>query len=166
MRVLSLYLSRLFVARFVLLLFGLLVVFLSFELMERGDNVLYATGGDLAALPRYALLRLPDFTSQLLPVAALMATVLTIGELARHHELEVIWTTGISPLGIFSGLIPPTVLLVVGQFALETNLCRTVPTPGGEYLACPLLCGLVLGFGGRAQNLNARAHCATTAGLV
>ena len=119
MRVLSLYLGRLFLARFALLLFALLAVTISYELTERGDNVLFASDGDLSALPRYALLRLPDYCAQLLPIAALLAAILTLGELARHHELEVIWTTGISPMRLIGGLLPISILLVGAQFSIN-----------------------------------------------
>ncbi len=119
MRVLSLYLSRLFLARFALVLFGLLAVTISYELAERSDNVLFASGGDLSTLPRYALLRLPDYTAQLLPIAALLAAILTLGELARHHELEVIWTTGVSPMRLIGGLLPISLLAVGIQFSIN-----------------------------------------------
>ena len=92
MRVLSLYLTRLLLARFALVLLATVSFLISFELLERSDNVLNATDGELTSLAIYALLRLPDFTAQLLPTATLLAAILTLAELTRHHELEVIWT--------------------------------------------------------------------------
>ena len=119
MRVLGRYFTRLFAARFLLVLFGMVAVLLSFELLERGDNVLNASDGSLSALLRYAVLRLPDFTSQLLPIATLLAAILTLGELARHHELEVIWSSGISPARLILSLLPISLLLVGFQFAID-----------------------------------------------
>ncbi|WP_162906833.1 LptF/LptG family permease [Algihabitans albus] len=119
MRVLSLYFTRLFVARFALVMFGMVAVLLSFELLERGDNVLSASNGDPTSLVRYALWRLPDFVSHLLPIATLLGAIMTLGELARHHELEVIWSTGTSPARLIFGLLPISFLLVGLQFAVD-----------------------------------------------
>ena len=119
MRILSLYFTRLFLARFALVLFGMVTILLSFELLERGDNVLNATDGELAALLRFALWRLPDFVSHLLPIATLLGAIMTLGELARHHELEVIWSSGTSPARLIVGLLPVSLLLVGLQFAVD-----------------------------------------------
>ena len=119
MRVLSLYLTRLLLARFALVLFATVSFLISFELLERSDNVLNASGGELTSLAIYALLRLPDFTAQLLPTATLLAAILTLAELTRHHELEVIWTAGIGPVSVIVGLLPVSLLLVIMQFAID-----------------------------------------------
>lgn len=119
MRVLGGYFTRLFAARFLLVMFGMLAILLSFELLERGDNVLSASDGSFLALMRYAVLRLPDFASQLLPIATLLAAILTLGELARHHELEVIWSSGISPARLILSLLPVSLLLVGLQFTID-----------------------------------------------
>ena len=76
MNALTRYLNRVFFARLALLLFGIVSVVLSFDLLERSDNVLAITGGGPLVLLHYAMLRAPDVASQLLPVAALLAAVL------------------------------------------------------------------------------------------
>ena len=86
MSALARYLNRLFFVRLGLLLFGIVSVVVSFDLLERSDNVLSTTKGGILILIQYAMLRTPDVASQLLPVAALLAAVLSFGELSRRPE--------------------------------------------------------------------------------
>ena len=60
MNALTRYLNRLFFARLTLLLFGIVSVVISFDLLERSDNVLSVTGGGPLILIQYAMLRAPD----------------------------------------------------------------------------------------------------------
>lgn len=119
MKLLARYTSRLFLQRFGLLLIGGVALILSFELLERGDNLIAAVGGETTVLLHYAVLRFPDLALQLMPIAALLGAVLTLGDLLRHRELMVIWSTGVSPFGLIRGLLPVGLLLVAGHFAIS-----------------------------------------------
>ncbi len=119
MSALTRYLNLLFFARLALLLFGIVSVVLSFDLLERSDNVLAITGGGPLVLLHYAMLRAPDVASQLLPVAALLAAVLTFGELSRHRELDAMWASGVSPFKMIRALVPAAVILISLQFSID-----------------------------------------------
>ncbi|MFQ5971607.1 MAG: LptF/LptG family permease [Alphaproteobacteria bacterium] len=119
MKLLARYISRLFLLRFGLLLIGGVALILSFDLLERGDNLIAAVGGDTAVFVRYAVLRFPDIALQLMPIAALLGAILTLGDLLRHRELLVIWSTGVSPFGLIRGLLPAGLLIVAGHFAIS-----------------------------------------------
>lgn len=113
------YLNQIFFSRLAILLFGIVSVVLSFDLLERGDNVVQAGRDSQLILVRYALLRIPDITSQLLPIASLLAAVLSFGELSRHRELDAMWASGVSPFRIIRVLMPAALILITLQFAVD-----------------------------------------------
>ncbi len=119
MSALARYLNRLFFVRLGLLLFGIVSVVVSFDLLERSDNVLSTTKGGILILIQYAMLRTPDVASQLLPVAALLAAVLSFGELSRHNELDAMWASGVSPFKMIRALFPAAAILIVLQFSID-----------------------------------------------
>ena len=77
------YFARLFFLRFLLVLVGVSFAVVAFELTE-------ALGGDdwtFETVSRYALLRVPSLMAQLLPIATLIAGLLTVGELLRQRDM-------------------------------------------------------------------------------
>jgi lipopolysaccharide export system permease protein len=107
---------------FVLLTLTALVI--TFDLMERADNVLAATGGDELAVLRYAWLRLPDVLSRLALVAVLVGALISFGLMMRHDELIAMWGSGVSAWGMMRALLP-VALLFGGLLLLLTD--RAVP---------------------------------------
>ncbi|SLN76204.1 LptF/LptG family permease [Oceanibacterium hippocampi] len=113
------YLSIVMLVRFAFLMAGGVMLALSFDLMERADNVLAREGGGIPALAGYALLRLPDIAADLMPIASLLATALAFGELMRHRELVALWNTGLSNFGVVRSLWPAAALLVLFSVTLD-----------------------------------------------
>ena len=106
------YLARHFLLRFLLVLLGISLAVIAFELTE-------ALGSDewtFETVSRYALLRLPSLMAQLLPIATLIAGLLTVGELLRHRELVAAWAAGLSQYRLLTGMLP--LLLLLGLFHL------------------------------------------------
>lgn len=124
MTVIGRYLTWRFSRNFVLLLLAMAAFSLTFELMEEADQILSRAGGQVSALLRYSALRLPDTLSQMVPIAALLAALFTLGILMRHSEIVAIWGSGVSVAGVMRGLLPIGLILVVLQFALND---RAVP---------------------------------------
>lgn len=122
MRVLTRYVSRRFAVIVALAIVTLVLMSLSFELLEEADNVLNAANGDVVAVLQYSLLRLPDIASKMLPIAALLSTLATLGLMMRHNELVAAWSSGISGLGIMRFFLPMAGLLCVLQFSLDDRL--------------------------------------------
>jgi lipopolysaccharide export system permease protein len=114
------YVTRMFLARFALLLAGGAMLAVSADLMETSKDILKdAPDESWRLLLRYVGLRLPVYLSALMPVAALMAGLLTVGALHRHSELVAILNTGLSPGGLIRLLALAGVVLVGLQFALD-----------------------------------------------
>ena len=98
------YLARIFAARFVALLLGLSVLVMFLDLLANADKVLETGGETMFSLLRYAGLRLPEIMSDTVTFAVLLAALLTLGVLVRHHELVALRSVGISQLKLFSML--------------------------------------------------------------
>ncbi|MEQ8355220.1 MAG: LptF/LptG family permease [Kiloniellaceae bacterium] len=118
MSVLAVYLSRLLLARFLLLLIGLAAFLLGLDVMVNASGLL-SEGEGPGALMRYTLLRSPAIFSDLIKIASLLAGLLTFGGLIRHGELTAMWDAGISQFGLFWRLLPVGLLLGVLQFVVD-----------------------------------------------
>ena len=118
MSTLAVYLSRMLLARFALLLFGLTAFLLALDLMANGNSIL-AKGDGADALLRYVALRSPIVVSDLIKISCLLAGLLTFASLIRHNELTAIWDAGVSQFGLFLRLLPLGVLLGGLQFAVN-----------------------------------------------
>lgn len=119
------YIARHFMLRFLLVLFGVSIAVVAFEMTE-------ALGGDemeAETVSRYAMLRLPSLAAQLLPIATLIAGLLTVSDLLRQREMVAAWSTGLSQAGLLLGLLPLLLVLGIAQFALNDQVVpRTTDT--------------------------------------
>jgi lipopolysaccharide export system permease protein len=122
MSVLSRYLTGRLAFHTGLVLVGLVSMMLSFELLEQGDRILNATGGDTWALVRYGGLRLPEIAAAALPMASLLGVLVTVSLLSRHAELIALWSSGVSSLRLLRAVLPAALVLGALQFALEDRL--------------------------------------------
>jgi lipopolysaccharide export system permease protein len=122
MRTLGGYLTRIFILRWLMVLSGLVLFVSALDLLANGDDAMAVNDGELSAMLRYALLRLPKFLSELLPIAALLAGLLTALRLIRHSEFVAIWNTGTSQFRIMLALVPVALAVGAIQFAIDDRL--------------------------------------------
>jgi lipopolysaccharide export system permease protein len=119
------YISRRFGLLLIMTATVLTALSLAFELLEETDNIIKASDGRAAAVLWYALLRVPDVTSKMLPIAALLAALATVGLMMRHNEMVALWSGGVSSAGVMRLFLPVAALMCVVQFALDD---RVVPS--------------------------------------
>lgn len=119
---LSGYLTRLFLGRFALFLFGLTAVILLLDLLTSSDEVIKRADSIVGALGRYAVLRLPDVLSQILPLSVLLGALATFAGLARHSELPALFAAGLSRFRLIGALLPVALLIAVVQFVIENHV--------------------------------------------
>lgn len=124
MNTLARYLTRQFLARCIVILLGISLFAVAADLMETAKDVTETSEVPWQGLLRYSVLRLPTFLSTLMPVAALIAGLLTISALHRHMELIAILNTGLSPAGLLRCVLLAGLPLVALQFVLDD---RVVP---------------------------------------
>jgi len=122
--ILSVYLTRAILMRTLLVLLVLLVLAGLFEFIGQ----LKATQGDYG-VPQallYAVLRMPQLSFEMLPIAALIGALLGLGSLASHSELVVMRSAGLSLASL------------AGMAALSGAVLMVITALIGEYIGPPL----------------------------
>jgi lipopolysaccharide export system permease protein len=114
---LSRYVVRTFATTFLLLVLGLPLLFIVADVTDNIDTYMErgVTGGKL--LLNYAY-QLPLFIQYSFPIAALIATVFTIGGMTRHQELTAAKAGGVSFYRIFLPIAAMSVVLSAAAFGL------------------------------------------------
>jgi lipopolysaccharide export system permease protein len=121
---LSRYLNRIFLLRFLIVAFAIVGFAAVIDILEAGDDLVASPDGAAPAIARYLFLRLPMMLSELMPLAALIAGIVAVGDLLRNRELVVIWGAGLSNLRVMRLLAPAAILLLVLKLALDD---RAIP---------------------------------------
>lgn len=119
MTVLRRYLNRMFMVRFGVVLFGIIGFAIVVDLLDVAEDLAQSEGGAAGATLRYIGLRAPIMLSELMPIAAMIAGLLTVADLMRHRELVVIWSSGVRPLALLGLMLPAALLLVAAKFAID-----------------------------------------------
>src|SRR5574337_107789 len=117
MRILDRYLAREFLRVFVFALAVLLALSTIVDLFDRISRFLDVSG---MVVIQYYIDRLPWFGFQVMPIAALLAALFSLGRMARHNELLAIQMGHLSPWRIVApllvlGLVVSVTALILGE---------------------------------------------------
>jgi lipopolysaccharide export system permease protein len=115
------YVARLVLGRFAVLLLGLATLMLLLEFLADSDQVIASTDHPVRALAFYMVLRLPAIFAELIPVATLLAGLVSFTELARHSELTAIYAGGMSKIRLAGAVLPVAFLIGGFQFLIENQ---------------------------------------------
>lgn len=121
-RLMDRYVTRQFMTTFLALVLGLPLLFVITDLTDHLDRYL-DTGLGFNAVALSYVYQLPLFIYYSFPIAALVATVFTIGNMTRHQEIAAAKAGGIS----FYRLIAPIIGLAVLLSAAAVGLSELVP---------------------------------------
>ncbi|MBP8004796.1 MAG: LptF/LptG family permease [Elusimicrobia bacterium] len=88
------------------------------ELMERLDKII-AGKADLGVIARYLLALWPVRSLELLPVAALLAILLSLGQLSRRMEITAAMSGGVHPWKLTAPLLSMGVVLSLFSLGLS-----------------------------------------------
>ncbi len=118
MRLLDRYVLLEFLKLLVLSLCAFVVIFAIVDLFEKIQDFMdgHAT---MWVVGRYYLYKVPWVVVQVLPVALLMATFLTLGQMSKFNELTAMVTSGLSTTRIVVPLFAVGLLAVGASFALN-----------------------------------------------
>ncbi len=110
MKILSRYIFKEFILLAAGVLLGILVVYLCVEFLQKADKFIkfQATPSQIA---RYFLYSLPGMVSMSLPMATLIATLLSLGNLSRYNEIIAMRAGGLSLAKIVSPLLAGGILI-------------------------------------------------------
>lgn len=110
--VLDRYIGRSLFANCMLALFVLLAIFSFFGFVDQLGDTGVGTYGVYEAF-KYVLLTMPRLGIELLPIAAVVAGMTTLGMLANSSELAVMRTSGMSRLHLSWALIKAGIIIIV-----------------------------------------------------
>ena len=110
MKVLNRHIFKEFITLVAGVLIGILVVYLCVEFLQKADKFIkqHATVSQIA---RYYFYRLPSMISMSLPMATLIATLLSLGNLSRHNEIIAMRASGVSLTGIIAPVVAGGILI-------------------------------------------------------
>ncbi len=129
MKLLDRYLAGQFYRNFSLVLGALLTIYLLIDFFERADNFLAAELG-MGAVLGYLILKIPLIFEQIMPVCLLLAGIITLGLLNRHHEMMALQAAGLSigriirPL-LLAALALTLLTLAGSQWLLPPTMAET-----------------------------------------
>lgn len=99
-------------------MFGIVSVYLCIDFLQKADDFIKhkASSGHVLA---YFIYTLPAIITPSIPIAALMATLLSLGNLSRHNEIIAMRSSGVS----FRKIITPVLLagLIISVFGFINN---------------------------------------------
>lgn len=121
-KLLDRYVSRQFLGTFLVLVLGLPLLFIVIDVTDNLDKYL-ARGLGFGKVGVSYVYQLPLFIQYAIPIAALVATVFTIGNLTRHQEIAAAKAGGVS----FYRLLVPIILLGAALSVVALMLGEVLP---------------------------------------
>ncbi len=123
MRILSIYIAREFLKMFFFLVICFISIYTIFDFIEKVDNFQEANVG-AGTMMSFFFLQMPEIASLLMPLAVLLATLLTLGLMAKRNEIVAVKASGIS---LFRLSVP--ILLLAVTLALAATLVNETVLP-------------------------------------
>ena len=127
-RTITLYMGRAFLARTFAVLFALVLVLQSLDLLGESGDVLGYPGNGSAELWTYVSLRMPQIISLFLPFSVLLGTVITLATLNQNSEVVSMKASGLSAHQILAPLIVASLLVAALSFAFNDRIVARAST--------------------------------------
>ena len=118
-RQIALYLARLFLVRSLAVLFALVIVLMTLDLLGNSGDILAQPGNGDSELWRYVGLRIPQLIARFLPFSVLLGTLITLAVLNQNSEIISMKAAGISAHQIVTPLIVVGILFAAIGFAFN-----------------------------------------------
>ena len=104
-RKIAAYMARLFVVRSFAVLFALVLILMTLDLLGNSGDILAHPGNGDAELWRYVALRMPQLVARFLPFSVLLGALITLVTLNQHSEIVTMKAAGISAHQIIAPLV-------------------------------------------------------------
>src|SRR4029453_11126145 len=114
-RRLAFYMLRLFFTRSLAVLFALVLVLMTLDLLGEAGKILSVPGNGDAELWRYVGLRVPVLISRFLPFSVLLGTLIAFVGLNQHSEVVAMKAAGLSAHQILAPLVVASIGIAAGQ---------------------------------------------------
>jgi len=116
------YMARLFLTRTFAILFALVLVLQSLDLLSESGNILAVKGNGQAQILRYVSLRVPEIVSLFLPFSVLLGTILTLITMNQNSEVIALKAAGLSAHQVLAPLIIASFGVAVVSFAFNDRI--------------------------------------------
>ncbi|HEY8592481.1 MAG TPA: LPS export ABC transporter permease LptG [Sphingomicrobium sp.] len=121
-RRLALYMVRLFLTRSIAVLFALILVLMTLDLLGEAGKILAVPGNSDADLWHYVALRIPVLVSRFLPFCVLLGTLIAFVGLNQNSEVVAMKAAGLSAHQILAPLVLASVLVAGALFAFNEGV--------------------------------------------
>ena len=121
-RRLAFYMVRLFLTRSLAVLFALVLVLMTLDLLGEAGKILAVPGNGDSALWQYVGLRLPVLISRFLPFSVLLGTLIAFVGLNQNSEVVAMKAAGLSAHQILAPLIVASIGIAAALFAFNEGV--------------------------------------------
>jgi lipopolysaccharide export system permease protein len=121
-RRLAFYMVKLFLTRSFAVLFALVLVLMTLDLLGEAGKILAVPGNGDSALWHYVALRVPLLVSRFLPFAVLLGTLIAFVGLNQHSEVVAMKAAGLSAHQILAPLIVASIGISAALFAFNEGV--------------------------------------------
>jgi len=121
-RQLTTYMARLFVSRSQAVLFALVLILMTLDLLGESGKILAAPGNGDAELWHYVALRLPILVSRFLPFSVLLGALIAFVGLNQHSEVVAMKAAGLSAHQILAPLVIASLVIAAGLFLFNETV--------------------------------------------
>ncbi len=117
---------------FLAVLIGILVVYLCMDFLQKADRFIQYKA-TISQVAKYFIYSVPAMASSSLPIAALIATLLSLGNLSRYNEIVAMRAGGVSLAGIIAPIVASGLLISLAAF-LNNEYLMPVYTARANYI--------------------------------
>src|SRR6478672_6315215 len=121
-RRLAFYMVKLFLTRSLAVLFALILVLMTLDLLGEAGKILAIPGNGDSALWHYVALRIPVLVSRFLPFSVLLGTLIAFVGLNQNSEVVAMKAAGLSAHQILAPLVLASIFLAAAEFAFNETV--------------------------------------------
>jgi lipopolysaccharide export system permease protein len=127
-RIITIYMAKMFLSRTFAVLFALVLVLQTLDLLGASGDVLAYKGNDGGDILTYISLRAPQIISLFLPFSVLLGTVVTLATLNQNSEVVSMKGAGLSAHQVLAPLIVASLLVAAASFAFNDRIVAPATT--------------------------------------
>ena len=121
-RRLAFYMVKLFLTRSLAVLFALVLVLMTLDLLGEAGKILAVPGNGDSALWQYVGLRIPVLVSRFLPFSVLLGTLIAFVGLNQNSEVVAMKAAGLSAHQILAPLVVASIVIAAALFAFNEGV--------------------------------------------
>ncbi len=132
MKLFSKYIFGEFMRIFLAILVGILVVYVCMDFLQKADRFI-TNKATTRQVAHYVLYSMPAMATSSLPIAALLAALLSLGTLSRHNEIIALRASGVSLAAIIMPVVAAGALVSAAGF-INNEFIVPVYTARANYI--------------------------------